>query len=139
MAVASTLLGSAVFKVGTTSGTAVDYSDNATNVVVTMMKEELDASTMGATYRYRVGGLSDSTFTVTLLATAAMINALYALVGTNVYAEAKRDSAATSATNVLYKVTGGLLASVDVVNQSVGELSEIEVVVSGGAVTTATT
>jgi hypothetical protein len=138
MATASTLLGSAVFKVGASSLTAVDYTDNATKVVATVMKEELDASTFGNTYRYRVGGLSDVTITATLLANASIVNALYALVGTNVYAEAKRDSAATSATNVLYKVTGGLLASVDVVNQEVGGLSEIEVVVSGGALTTAT-
>lgn len=138
MAVASTLLGSASFKLGANDSSEVDYTDQCTNVVVTVMKEELDASSMGNTYRYRVGGLSDVNATATLLANNTVLNALYALVGTNVYVEAKRSSGATSADNVLYKITGALLASVDVVNQAVGELSEIEVVCTGGSVATAT-
>ena len=138
MAVASTLTGSAVFKVGASSGTEVDYTDNCTAVVVNKMRETLDASSFGVTYRYRVGGLTDVTMTATLLANDTIINALAALVGTNVYAEGRRSSAAISASNVNYEVTGAYLESVDVVNQSVGELSEIEVVVSGGSLNEAT-
>lgn len=133
MAVASTLLGSAVFKVGASSGTTVDYTDNTTNLVVNIGKESLDASSFGGTIRYNVGGLSTVQITATLLANATILNALYALVGTNCYVSARRDSGAASASNLNYNITGCYFESLDVVNQAVGELSEVEVVFTGAS------
>ena len=133
MAVASTLLGSAVFKVGASSGTTVDYSDNTSDLVVNIGKESLDASSFGGTIRYNVGGLSTVQITATLLANATILNALYALVGTNCYVSARRDSSAASATNLNYNITGTYFESLDVVNQAVGELSEVEVVFTGAS------
>lgn len=133
MAVATTLTGSAVLKVGVAKVSAVDYTDQCSSVVMTAMREELDASSFGSAIRYRVGGLQDYTVTATLLANATVVNALLLLLGSNVFVAARRSSAAISATNPEYEITGAYFASLDVVNQSVGELSEIELVFSGGS------
>jgi hypothetical protein len=57
---------------------------------------------------------------------------LTALVGTNVYVAVKPTSAAISETNPEFQITGGYLESLDLVNGSVGELSEVEITVTGG-------
>jgi hypothetical protein len=139
MANPTTLLPSGVFKIGAASGSAVDYSDQCKSIVVTKSRDALDASSFGNTGYYRVGGLTDCVITATLLVDATMANALSALVGTNVYVAARRASTAISTSNVEYQLTGAYFESFDVVNVTVGELSEVEVTVSGGALVEDTT
>jgi hypothetical protein len=49
-----------------------------------------------------------------------------------VYVAVKPTSAAISATNPEFQITGGYLESLDLVNASLGELSEVEIVITGG-------
>lgn len=139
MANPTTLVPSAVFKVGAAVGSVVDYTDQCKALVVNKSRDALDATSFGLTGYYRVGGLTDCTMTATLLVNDTMINALSALVGTNVYAAGRRSSGAISSTNVEYQLTGGYFASLDVVNATVGELSEVEVVITGGVLVEDTT
>ena len=139
MANPTTLVPSAVFKVGAAVGSVVDYSDQCKALVVNKSRDALDATSFGLTGYYRVGGLTDCTMTATLLVNDTMINALSALVGTNVYAAGRRSSGAISSSNPEYQLTGAYFASLDVVNATVGELSEVEVVVSGGVLVEDTT
>lgn len=138
MANPTTLLPSGFFAIGATSpGTA--YTDNVKSVVVTKSREQLDASSFGNTGRYYVGGLTDCTITATLMVNDTIANALAALVGTNVYCAARRSSGAISSSNPEYQLTGAYFESFDVVNASVGELSEVEVTVVGGTLVEDTT
>jgi hypothetical protein len=139
MANPTTLLPSGVFKIGAAVGSVVDYTDQVKSVVVTKSRDALDATSFGNTGYYRVGGLTDCVITVTLLVNDTMANALSALVGTNCYAAARRSSGAISTSNPEYQLTGAYFESFDVVNATVGELSEVEVVVSGGALVEDTT
>lgn len=139
MANPTTLVPSAVFKVGAAVGSVVDYTDQCKSLVVNKSRDALDATSFGLTGYYRVGGLTDCTMTATLLVNDTMINALSALVGTNVYAAGRRSSGAISSSNPEYQLTGAYFASLDVVNATVGELSEVEVVVSGGVLVEDTT
>lgn len=139
MATATTFLSAGVFKLGAASGTAVDYTDQCSAVTFTDNYEALDASTFGVAYRYRVKGLSDPSITATIMVNATTRVAIQALVGTNVYAAARGSSAAISATNPEYQLTGALLASADVVNSTVGELETLEIEVTGGALVVDTT
>jgi hypothetical protein len=139
MANPTTLLPSGVFKIGAAVGSVVDYSDQTKSVVVTKSRDALDATSFGNTGYYRVGGLTDCTITATLMVNDTMANALSALVGTNVYVAARRGSGAISTSNTEYQLTGAYFESFDVVNAVIGELSEVEVVVSGGVLVEDTT
>lgn len=139
MANPTTLVPSAVFKVGAAVGSVVDYTDQCKALTVNKSRDALDATSFGLTGYYRVGGLTDCTMTAMLLVNDTMINALSALVGTNVYAAGRRSSGAISSSNPEYQLTGAYFASLDVVNATVGELSEVEVVVSGGVLVEDTT
>ena len=136
MAVATTYLPFPSFKIGATSGSVKDLSDQCKSVVVTKSRESLDASSFGATGRNYVGGLTNVTVTATLLmeysATPGTYVDLTALVGTNVYCEVKVASGAISGTNPEMEITGAYFESLDVVNATLGELSEVEIVLTGG-------
>ena len=138
MAVATTILGPALFAVGSTSpGTA--YTDQVISVSVVKSREALDQSSMGDTGRQMTGGLTNVEVTATLLANDTAVNAFAALVGTRCYVAARRSTGAISASNVEYQVTGAYLESCDVVNASVGELQEVELTFSGGTLVEDTT
>jgi hypothetical protein len=136
MAVATTYLASPTFGIGVNLAGIKDLSDQCKSVVITKAREQLDASSFGATSRNYVGGLTNVTVTATLLmeysATPGTYVDLTSLVGTTVYVAVKPTSAAISATNPEFQITGGYLESLDVVNASLGELSEIEITISGG-------
>ena len=67
MANPTTLVPSAVFKVGAAVGSVVDYTDQCKALVVNKSRDALDATSFGLTGYYRVGGLTDCTMTATLL------------------------------------------------------------------------
>jgi hypothetical protein len=136
MAVATTYLASPTFGIGVNLAGIKDLSDQCKSVVITKAREALDASSFGSSARNYVGGLTNVTVTATLLmeysATPGTYVDLTALVGTNVYVAVKPTSSAISATNPEFQITGGYLESLDVVNASLGELSEVEITITGG-------
>lgn len=136
MANATTYLATPSFKIGPNLAGVKDLTDQCKSVVVTKSREALDSTSFGNTGRQFVGGLTNVTVTATLLmeysATPGTYVDLTALVGTNVYVAVKPTSAAISATNPEFQITGGYLESLDLVNGSVGELSEVEITITGG-------
>jgi len=136
MAVATTYLASPTFSIGASSGSTVDLTDQCKSVVVTKSRESLDQSSFGDTGRQFVGGLTNVTVTATLLmeysSTPGTYVDLTSLVGTRCYVAVKPTSGAISATNPEFQVTGAYLESLDVINGSVGELSEVEITLVGG-------
>ena len=143
MAVATTYLASPTFGIGVNLAGIKDLSDQCKSVVITKAREALDASSFGSTARNYVGGLTNVTVTATLLmeysSTPGTYVDLTSLVGTNVYVAVKPTSAAISATNPEFQITGGYLESLDVVNASLGELSEVEITITGGTLVEDTT
>ncbi|MFZ9717464.1 MAG: hypothetical protein ACO3CH_08440, partial [Ilumatobacteraceae bacterium] len=141
--VATTYLASPTFGIGVNLAGIKDLSDQCKSVVITKSRESLDASSFGSTARNYVGGLTNVTVTATLLmeysATPGTYVDLTALVGTNVYVAVKPTSAAISTTNPEFQITGGYLESLDVVNAALGELSEVEITITGGTLVEDTT
>ena len=143
MAVATTYLASPTFGIGVNLAGIKDLSDQCKSVVITKSRESLDASSFGSSARNYVGGLTNVTVTATLLmeysATPGTYVDLTALVGTNVYVAVKPTSDAISTTNPEFQITGGYLESLDVVNAALGELSEVEITITGGTLVEDTT
>ena len=144
MANATTYLATPSFKIGVNLAGVKDLTDQCKSVVVTKSREALDSTSFGNTGRQYVGGLTNVTVTATLLmeysSTPGTYVDLTSLVGTNVYVAVKADAnSAVSTTNPEMQVTGGYLESLDVVNGSVGELSEVEITITGGTLVEDTT
>ena len=136
MAVATTYLATPTFNIGATSASTKDLTDQCQSVVITKAREALDQSSFGDTGRQFVGGLTSITITATLLmeysATPGTYVDLTSLVGTRCYVAVKPTSSAISTTNPEFQVTGAYLESLDVINGSVGELSTVEITLTGG-------
>lgn len=143
MAVATTYLASPTFNIGASSASTKDLTDQCKSVVVTKARESLDQSSFGDTGRQFVGGLTNITVTATFLmeysATPGTYVDLTSLVGTRCYVAVRPTSGAISATNPEFQITGAYLESLDVVNGSVGELSEVEITLTGGTLVEDTT
>ena len=136
MANATTYLASPSFGIGPNLAGIKDLTDQCKSVVVTKSREALDSTSFGNTGRQFVGGLTNVTVTATLLmeysATPGTYVDLTSLVGTNVYVAVKPTSGGITTTNPEFQITGGYLESLDLVNGSVGELSEVEITITGG-------
>ena len=136
MAVATTYLATPTFGIGVNLAGIKDLTDQCKSVVITKAREALDQSSFGDTGRQFTGGLTNVTVTATLLMEYSTTPGTYvdltALVGTRCYVAVKPTSGAISATNPEFQITGAYLESLDVVNGSVGELSEIEITLTGG-------
>ena len=137
MANATTYLATPGFQIGPNLAGVKNLTDQCKSVVVTKSREALDSTSFGNTGRQFVGGLTNVTVTATLLmeysSTPGTYIDLTSLVGTNVYVAVKADAnAAISTTNPEMQITGGYLESLDLVNGSVGELSEVEITITGG-------
>ncbi len=136
MANATTYLASPTFNIGAAVGSVKDLTDQCKSVVITKSREALDSTSFGNTGRQFVGGLTNVTVTATLLmeysGTPGTYVDLTSLVGTNVYVAVKPTSSGISTTNPEFQITGGYLESLDLVNGSVGELSEVEITITGG-------
>ena len=143
MAVATTYLASPTFQIGASLATVKDLTDQCKSVVITKSREALDQSSFGDTGRQFTGGLTNVTVTATLLmeysSTPGTYVDLTSLVGTRCYVAVKPTSGAISTTNPEFQITGAYLESLDVVNGSVGELSEVEITLVGGTLVEDTT
>ena len=139
---ATTVLSNPVVSVGTASpGTAL--TTQVVSAVVNTSQEQLDSTAFGQTNRTYVGGLTNCSITLTLLmdysasSTYALLNSLVGAAAT--YVAVKATTAAISTTNPEFQITGAYLESLDVVNGSVGELSEVEITLTGGTLVEDTT
>lgn len=115
---------------------SVDMTDQCSSAVFTRMIESLESTAFGQTNRSYVGGLENSTLTVTMynsFAASETYATLKALVGTQVTVKIKPTSAATSATNPESTLTAAYLESLPIVNGQLGALDVIDVVFTGGA------
>ena len=119
---------------------AVDMTDQCTSAVLTRVIESLESTAFGQTNRSYVGGLENSTLTLSMYNSFAADQTyvtLKALVGTQVTVKVKPTSAATSATNPESTLTGAYLESLPIVNGQLGALDTIDITFTGGAYTVA--
>ncbi len=110
---------------------SVDLSDHVRENTLQMSAEDLDATAMGATSRAHAVGLRDDRMEVTFLQdyAATKVDATLAPLvssSTGVTIVCKPTSAATSATNPSYTMTG-LLFDYTPIDATVGEISSPEV------------
>jgi len=114
---------------------AVDLSDQCTAATLTKTVEALESTSFGGTARVYVGGLQANEVTLTLynsFAASETYATLSGLVGTSTNITVKPTSAATSATNPIFTITGCYLESLPIVNASLGELDTIDLTFQGG-------
>jgi len=115
---------------------AVDMTDQCSTAVLTRVIESLESTSFGQTNRSYVGGLENSTLTVTMynsFAVSETYATLKALVGTQVTVKVKPTSAATSATNPESTLTASYMESLPITNSQLGSLDVIDIVFTGGA------
>ena len=114
---------------------SVDMTDQCTSAVFTRVIESLESTAFGQTNRSYVGGLENSTLTVTMynsFAASETYATLKTLVGTQVTVKVKPTSAATGPTNPESTLTGAYMESLPIVNGQLGALDVIDVVFTGG-------
>lgn len=121
---------------------SVDCTDQAHAATLTVKYDALESSAFGNTNRFFVSGMGDHELKVDLFMSYAATETyatLNALVGTQTTVKLQPTSAAVSVTNPLFSLTNCYLESLDVVNASLGELSQISLVFKGGTYAAATT
>jgi hypothetical protein len=105
---------------------------------VQRVQESIDTTSFGSTSREFSSGLAMNTVTMTLFMTYAASETyatLKALVGTKTTVTVKSSSAATSATNPVFTVTGCYLETLPVIDTALGEISSIDIEFTGGVYT----
>lgn len=113
----------------------VDVTDQCTAATYNFMFDTLENTAFGSTARTNVGGLQSNSVTLTMYmsyAAAETYATLQPLVGTQVTVSVKPVDAAASATNPKQVLTGALLASLPVVNATLGDLSTVDIEFVGG-------
>lgn len=114
---------------------AVDLTDQCTAATLTKTVEALESTSFGGVARVYVGGLQANEVTLTMynsFAATETYATLSGLVGTSTNITVKPTSAATSATNPIFTITGAYLESLPIVNASLGELDTIDLTFQGG-------
>jgi len=121
---------------------SVSLTDQCTAATLTVRYDQLESTAFGDVDRYYVKGLGNHELTLTLYMSYAATETyatLSSLVGTQTTVRVQPTSAADSATNPGFVLTGAFLAELPVLNASMGELSTIDVTFTGGAYTVDTT
>lgn len=120
---------------------SVDLSNKVRSVVLTYEVEAVDATVMGGN-RASIGGIQNNQVEITFGQDFAATNVeatVYPLVGTTTTIVVKPTSAAVSATNPSYTLTGAYLANHTPINAGeVGALGETSLTFQGGTLTKAT-
>ena len=124
---------------------SVDLQDQCTSATVNYVYEQLETTAFGDTAR-KFGGsavtsLQNNSVEVTLYQSyvASETEAtIYSLVGITTTLVIKPTSAAVSATNPSYTLTGAYLESHTPINASLGELSTLTLTFNGGNLVKAT-
>jgi hypothetical protein len=112
----------------------VVLSDRANSVELNYEVESVEVTAFG-TNRSFIGGLQNNTITIEFMqdfAAAETEATIYPLVGQQTSVTVRPSSAATSATNPLYTVTGTFLSSHTPVSATVGELAMTSLTFTGG-------
>jgi hypothetical protein len=120
---------------------SVDLTDQCTAATFTHRFDQLEATAFGDTDRKYVSGLGNHEVTISLYmsyASSETYATLAALVGTATTVKVKPTSAAASATNPEFTLTGAFLAELPVANATMGELSTVDITLVGGVYTVAT-
>jgi len=123
---------------------SVELQDQCTSATVNYVYEQLETTAFGDTAR-KFGGsavtsLQNNTIEVELYQSYAASETeatIFGLVGIQTTLVLKPSSAAVSATNPSYTLTGAYLESHTPINASLGELSTITLTFAGGALTKA--
>ena len=114
---------------------AVDVTDQCTAATFTFEFDTLENTAFCQTARTNVAGLENNTVTLTMYmsyAAAETYATLQPLVGTQVTVSVKPGAGAASATNPKQVLTTTFLASLPVVNATLGELSTVDIEFVGG-------
>jgi len=113
----------------------VDVTDQCTAATYQYEFDSLENTAFGSTARTNVAGLQSNSLTLTMYmsyAAAETYATLQPLVGTQVTVSVKPAAGAASATNPKQVLTNCLLASLPVVNATLGELSTVDLEFVGG-------
>ena len=116
----------------------VDLSDQCKSATITRTIEALESSAFGSTNRVYVGGMENSTFTGEFMmsyAASETYATLKDLVGTSITIVVNPTSAADSATNPGFTLSGTYLESLDVIAAEIGTLGMVTVSTQGGVYT----
>jgi len=124
---------------------SVDLQDQCTSATINYVYEQLETTAFGDTAR-KFGGsavtsLQNNSIEVELFqsyASSETEQTVFSLVGVVTTLVLKPTSAAVSATNPSYTLTGAYLESHTPINASLGELSTITLTFAGGVLTKAT-
>ena len=124
---------------------SVDLQDQCTSATINYVYEQLETTAFGDTAR-KFGGaavtsLQNNSIEVELFqsyASSETEQTIFSLVGVVTTLVLKPTSAAVSATNPSYTLTGAYLESHTPINASLGELSTITLTFAGGVLTKAT-
>ena len=131
----STYLSNPVVLIGATSAATTDITDQVSAATLTVTAEALEDTAFGSTSRTMTAGLFSNSLTLTVYASYAASESyavLAPLLGTKCTIKVNPTSAADSATNPGFILTDTYLASIPVVNASLGELSTYEIEFQGG-------
>jgi len=123
---------------------SVDLQDQCTSATINYVYEQLETTAFGDTAR-KFGGsavtsLQNNSIEVELYQSYAASETeatIFSLVGVQTTLVLKPTSAAVSATNPSYTLTGAYLESHTPINASLGELSTITLTFAGGVLTKA--
>lgn len=113
----------------------VDLSDRANSVTVTFEVDSVEVTAFGDAGHKFAGGLQNISCEISFqqdFAASQVEATIYSLVGTTTTVVVKPTSAAVSATNPSYTLTGTFLASHTPVMGAVGELAMTELTFTGG-------
>ena len=117
---------------------SVDLSDQCTSATLTNVIEALEQTAFGSTARTYTAGLANNEVTLTLYmsyAAAETYATLNTLVGTQTTVEIRPGVGASSPTNPTLTLTDCYLESLPVANMALGELSTIDITLTGGTLT----
>lgn len=119
---------------------AIALSDHANSVSLNYEIDSVETTAFGSTGHKFTGGLQNNSLDVEFMQDFAASNVeatIYPLVGTTTTVTIKATSAATSATNPIYTLTGCFLAAHTPVASAVGELAMTSLSFTGGVLTKA--
>jgi hypothetical protein len=114
---------------------AVALTGFCTKATLTRKFESIDTTAFGQTSREYSSGLIENEVTMTLFmtyGTSEVYATLKGLVGTKFPVTLKASSAVTSLTNPLHTITNMYLETLPVLDTSVGDISQIDITLTGG-------
>jgi len=121
---------------------SIALTDQCTAATFTHRFDQLESTAFGDTDRKFVKGLGNHEVTITMYmsyASGETYATLSSLVGTTTTVRVQPTSAADSATNPGFILTGAFLAELPVINATMGELSTVDVTFVGGVYSVDTT